>query len=286
MLENTFLGYLQDHVALLKWIIRRTSAYLGWAPVRARFKPFKMADDLQRKAYLFQLKQAGEISSESLLADADFDAEKEDKIIERESTRRASSQKKQRLLQAEIEGEAGMIAMKWQNKAQSQQMKEQMVLQNEMMKDQAAYQGELQNQMMQGQMAMQQGGEAPQPPPEMQPAPRQPELLEPTAPVQSPLTLQSVQPIAPGATGESLSGKTNVDLLLMGRQVADKIGGLDPAMRMQALETVKSRSPDLHDIVLGLMMSGGNGPSQAGSAAARPLPEQKPSRRGPEAQLI
>jgi len=286
MLENTFLGYLQDHVALLKWVIKRTSAYLGWAPVRGRFKPFKMADDLQRKAYLFQLKQAGEISSESLLADADFDSEKEDQIIEREATRRASAQKKTQLLQAEIQGEAGMISMKWQQKVQSQQMKEQMVLQNEMMKDQAAYQGQLQDGMMQNQMAMQQGGQPEPPPPEMQPSPRQPELLEPTAPVKSPLSMRSVQPISPDATGESLTGKTNVDLLLLGRQVADRVRALGPTERPQALATIKGRSPDLHDIVLGLMMSGGNGPTQAGSAAARPLPEQKPARRGPDSQLL
>ena len=286
MLENSFLGYLQDHMTLMKWVIKRTSSYLGWSPVRARFKPFKMADDLQRKAYLFQLNQASKLSDESLLADADFDSEKEDAIMERESSRRAATMKKQQLLQAEIQGEAGLVQMKWQQKGQSQQMKEQMVLQNEMAKDQAAFQGKMQQGMMQQQMAAQQGGEPPPPDPAMEPLPRNPDLLEIPAPVKSPLTLQSMQPISPQATGESLSGQSNVDLLLLGRQVADKIGGLSPALKPQAVNELKEMHPELHDVVLGLMAGGTNGPSNGAAAAARPLPEQKPARRGPESSLI
>jgi hypothetical protein len=254
--------------------------------VRSRFKPFKMADDLQRKAYLFQLNTANKISDESLLADADYDSEKEDAIMERESARRAASQKKIRLQQAEIEGEAGMVQMKWQGKVQSQQMKEQMVLQNEMAKDQAAFQGQMQSGMMQQQASMHQGGGPPPQDPPTQPSPRHPELLDPMSSVKSPLTLRSVQPVTPQTTGEDLAGRTNVDLLLAGRRIADKIGSLDTIQRPQALAQLKSQQPELYDVVLGLMMSGGNGPTQAGAAAARPLPEQKAPRRGPEAALI
>ena len=286
MLENTFLGYLQDHISLLKWVVKRTSAYLGWATVRTRFKPFKMADDLQRKAYLFQLNSASKISDESLLADADYDAEKEDSIMEREAARRAAVLKKQQLLQAEIQGEAAMIQAKWQGKGQAHQMKEQMALQNEMGKDQAAFQAQIQSDMQQQQMAAQQGGEPPPPNPDMQASPRRPDLLEPPKEITSPLTLRSVQPVPPSTTGEDLVGKQNVDLLLMGRKIADKISGLDHFQRPQALAQLKQHNPELHDVVLGLMMSGGNGPTQAGSDAARPLPEQKPARRGPESALI
>jgi len=284
MLENTFLGYLQDHLSLLKWVIRQTSSWLGWPSVRARFKPFKMADDLQRKAYLFQLNQSGKLSDESLLSDADYDSYKEDEIMEREAARRAGSMKKQRLLQAEIEGEAQMSAMKWQNKAQEQQMQMQMAIQNEAAKDQAAFQGQQQSQMMQEQMAQQQGQEPPPSPPELQPAPRQPELLAGSPQVQSPLTMQSVQRIPPGATGESLAGQQNVDILLLGRQIADRVSSLGPSERPRALAVLKQKQPQLHDIVLGLMAGGG--PTRSAQAAARPLPEQKPARRGPESSLV
>lgn len=284
MLENTFLGYLQDHHALLRWVISRTSSYLGWSSVRSRFKPFKMADDLQRKAYLFQLNQAGKLSDESLLSDSDHDSAKEDQIMERESSRRAGAMKKQRLLQAEIEGESQMTSMKWQMKLQRQQMKEQTVIQNEAAKDQMAFQSEQQKQMMQDQTAMQQGQPLQPTPPEQQSMPRHPELLEPPKDIQSPLTMRSVSPIPQGATGEQLSGRSNVDLLYLGRQIADRINALDVTTKPRALAQLKAQQPALHDVVLGLMMSGG--PSRASAAAARPLPEQKPARRGPEAQLL
>lgn len=284
MLENTFLGYLQDHLSMLKWVIKQTSSWLGWPGVRARFKPFKMADDLQRKAYLFQLNQSGKLSDESLLADADYDSAKEDEIMERESARRAGSMKKQRLLQAEIEGEAQMVTMKWQGKVQKQQMQAELAMQNEMAKDQAAFQGQQQSQMMQEQMAMQQGQELPPSPPELQPSPRRPELIAGPPDVQSKLSLQSVQKIPPGATGESLAGRQNVDILLLGRQIADRVHSLSPGDRPRALAVLKQQHPTMHDIVLGLMAGGG--PRESAQSAARALPEQKPARRGPEAALI
>jgi hypothetical protein len=283
MLENTFLGYLQDHLTLLKWVVKSTASYLGWSPVRARFKPFKMADDLQRKAYLFQLNQASKLSDESLLADADYDSSKEDQIMEREATRRVSAQKKRVLQDAEMQGEAQMVQMKWQTKLQSQQMKAEAAMQNEMAKDQAAVQNEVAKDQMSAQMAMQSGGQPPETPPELKPSPRRPELVEPPPEIQSPLSARSVQPVPPGSTGEELQGRSNVDILLLGRRIADKLSQLQPVPKQQALSELKVMQPELHDVVLGLMVSGG---PRAAVAAARPLPEQKPARRGPEAQLI
>ena len=159
-----------------------------------------------------------------------------------------------------------------------------MAMQTEAMKEQMATQGEQQKQMMMDQMAMLQGQPPSETPPEQQPSPRHPELLEPPAEIQSPLTARSVRPLSPGTTGEDLMGQQNVDLLLMGRQLANKINTLPPLVRPRALAQLKVQQPELHDIVLGLMVSGG--PSQAAAAAARPLPEQKPARRGPESQLV
>jgi hypothetical protein len=172
MLENTFLGYLQDHKALLNWVVKKTAAYLDWETVGTRFKPFKLADDLQRKAFLFQLNQANKISDDSLLADSDFDSFKEDELIAQESTRRAGATKKARLLQAEIEGETQLAMSRWQQKAQRQMMQEQSQITTETFKDQAAYQAALQQQMMQNQMAMQQGQPSQPMAPEFQPKPQ------------------------------------------------------------------------------------------------------------------
>jgi hypothetical protein len=195
--------------------------------------------------------------------------------------------KKQRLMQAEMEGEAALVQMKWQNKVQKQQMIEQAAIQNEMMKDQIAFQGAQQTQMMQDQIALQQGQQPQQPAPQHQAQPRQPELVT-AAPngIQSPLTLQQVNKIGPQTTGTDLAGRQNVDLLLLARQIADRVKALPPHRVPQALTVLRQRQPQLYDVVLGLMASGSNGPSRAATAAARPLPEQKPPQRGHEAALV
>jgi hypothetical protein len=282
MLENKFIGYNQEQLSMLQWIMRNIGNYLDWPTVPTRFKPFKMADDLQRKAYLFQLNQSGKLSDEALLTDADHDAAKEDELISMEAARRYSAQKKARLLQAETEGEASMISMKWQMKAQNAASKEQMSMQNEMTKDQVAFQTQAQKSMLREQTAMQQGQPPPPQDPNMMPSPRDPEALKPPSPLQSPLTAQSVNKLPPNVTGEKLVGQANADVLMMSKQIADYINGLPPASRIPALSSVRDRSPELYDVVLGLI---GGGPKAAGQAA-RPLPEQKSSRRGPESSLV
>lgn len=284
MLENMFLGYLQDHLALLKWVIRSVADYMGWPVIGARFKPFKMADDLQRKAYLFQLNQAGKLSDESLLADADFDSAKEDRHIMRETERRAEATRKMQLANAEIQGEAQMITMRWQMKAQTEQMKAQTAIQTEAVKDQMATQMAMQNYMVSAQAATQQGQPPPPPPPELQASPRQPDQLMAPKEIQSQLSMQSVQPIPPGTTGEELSGQMNVDLMLMGRQVADYINRLDPISKARAMTHLKQTQPEMYDVVLGLI--GSMAPPKGPEQAARPLPQERAPRRGPESSLI
>jgi len=286
MLENMFLGYLSDQLSLLRWVIDRTASYLSWPKVGARFKPFKMADDLQRKAYLFQLNQAGKMSDESLMADADYDSAKEDKIMEVEASRRVAAMKKQRLLQAEMEGEAMLVTAKWQNKAQAKAMVEQAAIQTEAAKEQMTFQSEIQSGMMQDQAAAQTGQPAPQKSPDMAPTPRDPSLISPPKEITSPLSLSSIQQHPATATNTDIAGGMNVDLLYMARQLADKISRLTPAEKPVTLRRLQERSPELHDTVVGLMMSGANGPTAASAASARALPMQRPPQRGPEAAMV
>lgn len=118
MLENAFIGYLLRHKQMAKWVMKMVAAYMDWPEVNIRFKPFKMADDIQRKAYLFQLNQAGKVSDTSLLADADFKQDEEDDIMLRETDKRIEATKKQQLALAQIQGEAQVIMAKAQVKAQ------------------------------------------------------------------------------------------------------------------------------------------------------------------------
>jgi hypothetical protein len=294
MLENTFLGYMTDHLHLLKWVIRSIAAYMDWEPMTVKFKPFKMADDLQRKAYNFQLSQAGKISDETLLSDADFDPEREDEKIKDETNRRAEAQKKARLAQAEIEGESQMIMMRYQLKAQQEQMQMQQAGAPAPGEPGAEAEGVAPGgQAMPGQEAMggqpqpQQGAPLPQqamPPQAMPPMAAQArgELPPAMTPTQSPLSMQ--QQMGQPATPEE-GGAMNVDLLAQAQYVANYLLQLDENSRLMALMGLRKQSPEFYQTVLGLMqslMSGGGSPG----AAAEPLPEQRPPQRGPEAAAI
>ncbi len=119
MLENSFItyvGYMRD---FLRWAIRTTANFMGWPEVSFRFKPFKMADDIQRKMYLFQLNQAKVgVSDTTLLSDVDLDAREEGTLIEKEQIRKMERMKKEQIAMAEMQGEAQVIMMKMQAKAQ------------------------------------------------------------------------------------------------------------------------------------------------------------------------
>jgi hypothetical protein len=293
MLENVFLGYMTSHLGLLKWIVKNVSSYMDWEEVDVRFKPFKMADDLQRKAYNFQLNQAGKISDETLVSDADFDPENEDEQIQKETNRRSEAQKKVRLAQADIEGESQMIMMRWQLKAQQEQM--------QMQQAQAPAPGEpgaeaegiqpggMTQPGMEGRMPPepQQEFGAPLPaqqmPPQImqQPPPmNMPQLPPAMTATQSPLNM-SQQMQAP--EGAEQGGAMNVDLLAAAQQVAGYLLQLDENSRLMALMQMRQQQPEFYQTVLQLMQSmigSGNG------AAGQPLPEQKPPQRGPESAQI
>lgn len=118
MLENQFIIYLARHKRQANWVMRSVADFLGWPLATIRFKPFKMADDIQRKAFLFQLNQANKVSDTTLLADSDLDQEKEDQIMERETSMRLRATEKQQLAMAELQGKQQVIMMKLQAKAQ------------------------------------------------------------------------------------------------------------------------------------------------------------------------
>lgn len=120
MLENAFLGYILRHKGLLRFIQKELEGCLGWPSVRSRFKPFKMADDLQRKALDFQLNQAQKISDRTLLTGLDYDADEETRLILQETEARANAMRKQQVAMAEVQGEAQLVMMRYQAKAQQE----------------------------------------------------------------------------------------------------------------------------------------------------------------------
>lgn len=284
MLENQFIIYLSRHARMAKWVMRSVADYLDWPMANIRFKPFKMADDIQRKAFLFQLNQAGKVSDTTLLLDSDLDQEKEDQIMERETVGRMAATKKQQLAQAELQGEQQVIMMKMQAKAQQE-------------------------------LALATGAPtAPGEPggPENGAAPPGGQgggmpgagaqggaTADPLAQMSSPLNAGQNMGMgsSPTQAGQNamLGGSS---ILAMAQTTAMQLSSMDPAQQMLVIKDLRTKSPELADLVLQMLQSmpGANAPGAAapvagaqsqlgatGDAAVkvdmRPLPTKLPPRR-------
>jgi len=282
MLENQFIVYLSRHTRMAKWVMRSVADYLQWPLADIRFKPFKMADDIQRKAFLFQLNQAGKVSDTTLLMDSDLDQEKEDQIMERETVGRMSATKKQQLAQAELQGEQQVIMMKMQAKAQQELA------------------AATASPVAPGEPGGPEGGATPSG-----------GMLAPASPMaemSSPLNAGQNMGMGSGPTqaGQNVAmGGTSI--ITMAQTLAMQLSQMDPAQQLLAVKKLREQSPELADLVLQMLQSMPNQQQQqqAAEAAAavgapaapdvtdslgangkaavqvdmRPLPEKLPPRR-------
>jgi intein/homing endonuclease len=271
MLENAFLGYIIRHKAMAKWVMQSIASFMKWPEVNIRFKPFKMADDLQRKAYRFQLNMAQKLSDTTLLADDDLDQEEENKIMERETATRLSATKAQQLAMAKIQGEQQLIMMKYQAKAQEA-------------------------------MTTAQGA------PAAQGEPGGPETMDEGAPggqmAGSPAgqtTTDQAQGGAPQGTNSPLNQgqqlppgtQSTVDIPAMAYQYAQQIAQMPPNQQQMTIQTMQQSQPELVDLVIQMLAQMGiklqspqpmqGVPGAAGKAATEinmnPLPDVLPPRR-------
>jgi len=279
MLENMFIGYLQRQRDLARFIMRQVSSFLGWPLANIRFKPFKMADDLQRKAFNFQLNAAGKISDTTLLADSDMSQADENQIMIRETDTRLEATKKQQLAMATIQGESQLVMMKYQARAQQEQATAM-----------GAPQAPGEPGGLEGAAGM-----AP-PPPEQGQAPQ---LGEQAPQQQQPTNGGSSPPDFLQQIGSQLSGgqkmqgagggqaKQNIDLPSLAMMQARTIATLPKQQQAQAITNLAFQSPELADLVRQYLAqmggeggeSSGNTGSQVAGVDTRKRPEQLPPRR-------
>lgn len=250
MLENQFLGFILRHTQMANWIMQQVAAYMGWPVARIRFKPFKMADDIQRKAYLFQLNQAQKISDRTLLADADLDQSKEDEIMVQETAKRLEATKKQQLALAEVQGDAQVVMSKAQIKAQQTMANAQNAP------------------IAPGEPG---GGETGAPNPIQQ--------------MQSQLSMEQSQGLLPAEGEQAAAG---VDIEQMAQMLAQQIIALPPEQQQIAFDNLAAQSPELAQMVhqLVVQMQGPTGRTSEGAIQEsvsqvnmQPLPEQRAPRR-------
>ena len=271
MMENMFLGIILRHRQLARFIMKQVAYFLGWPEATLRFKPFKMADDLQRKAFLFQLNQASKCSDTTLLADSDLSQEEENGIMVRETDLRTEAAKKQQLAMANIQGEAQLVMMKFQAKAQQ-------VLQ--------AAQGSAAAPGEPGAADGAQGAVGAAPP-------------AGPAPVQNPVAAGGgggPPPIGGAPPAEFLSqlgsqlsvsqrmdndNGMSVDLQSLAAMQARTVAMLPDNMQEVALQNLALQSPELADLTRQILsqLPGKEEKTTNNAVDQRPLPDQRPPRR-------
>jgi hypothetical protein len=281
MLENMFIGYRTDHHLMLnQFVIKRISHFMGWPAVKAHMRRFKMADDLQRTAFFFQLNQAQKISDESLLQEADFDPIVEEARKKGELDKQLEYQRKMMLAQAGMQGEAQLAQAKYQAEAQK--------LLAPPMVDPAT------GQPMDPAAAGAEGGA----PPGGAPMPgqegaggQQGEMMDGAAAAPGMPAGSTVSPenaaTAPmeGIPQEMQSPLTmglkggGYNLLYLARRAATQLSGLEEAQKYMELNKMKMSNPQLYTLVLQLLQSETGSQADPLDAQQSPQPQQKPTRR-------
>jgi hypothetical protein len=258
MLENAFLGYILRQKAMARWIMQEIAAFMKWPVANIRFQPFKMADDIQRKAFSLQLNQASKLSDTTLLSESGYSQEEENEIMKKETALRVEATKAQQVAMAEIQGEQQLIMNKYQVKAQQAMAAAQQT---------GPSPGEPggQDAVGAGTPGGQEAGAAPS---QEMPQPQQ----DPMQQVQSPLSQQQQMP--PGQAG-------GVDISTLAYMNAKSISTLPPDQQQTAIQNLQAQSPELADLVMQLLqqMQPQVQQPQAGGVDMRPLPEQRPPRR-------
>jgi hypothetical protein len=285
ILENHFLDQrTQRKQLVLDFIMPNVGAFLGWEVVGCHYKAFKMADDLQRSAFHLQLNQAGKVSDRTLLEDVDRDHKHEMDQIQLEQKMVLENQRTQALAQAAIQGEAQLVGIKYQGRAQKIMMNQQVPPmppeQQKAMTEQgmmASGQPGMASPMATGQMMNAQIGQMNQmgAVPPMDTSMMQPPQGGDQAP-QDPLSDAS-SPLGAGQQG------AQVDLMMVAQQVVSWLNQLPDHEKQAEMTSMQQKNPQLYSLVLQMIQSttGADRPS-----SGMPLPEQRPPRRGPEAAIV
>lgn len=296
MLENQFLGYrLMQHVMVNDFILGRIADYMGWPRPQTRFKRFKMADDLQRSALVFQLNQAMKISDTTLLDDLDYDVVQEEKFKHVEMGKQMANQRKMQLSAAQLQGEVSVVSAKFQIIAQK--------LMNEMGIDpaQAGQQGgggaapggskgdggqgdaikqfgDQQMAQLTDQMPTGQAGGTQQPLTGSQAAPGIPKDVtiypeNADKPPQEGVPPEMQSPIRINQQGN------NLDPMYLARRVATALEQKDEMSRQGDLMNMRGQNPQLYLLVNQMLSSAKGSQTDPLDPLQSPLPEQRPPRR-------
>lgn len=292
MLENQFLGYRTDHDLMLNhFAIKRIAHFMGWPTVKAHMRRFKMADDLQRSAFFFQLNQAGKISNQTLLQEIDFDPATEDLRRKAEMDRELEFNRKMQVAQASIQGEMQLVQTRYQKQAQ------QMMAPPPPPEQPPGLAAMLQGAVQGGPEQAQQPQAAPQEQPQEQAPQAAPTtgqegemIAGPEAavgmPQSSTVSIENAQQAPREGIPAEMQSPLNMgmkgggmNLLYLARRAATAILKQDPATQMAELNQMAMTNPQLHSLVLQIVNREKGSQKNPLDAAQSPQPQVKPSRR-------
>ena len=134
MLENTFQGMRTGFQRFIRFLVGIFSKYFGYKQIDIYMSELKMADDVQRQQIMMNLEAAGKISTTRLLSELNFDLNEEMELKKKEFVDKLTMYIRESIMSAKAQGEAGLVSMDYQLKAQEQQMQ----AQEEMMGEQGA----------------------------------------------------------------------------------------------------------------------------------------------------
>jgi hypothetical protein len=280
MLENQFLGYRTNLEILVRdFVLGRIADYMHWARPKCHMSRFKMADDLQRSALVFQLNQAQKVSDTTLLNELDFDIVQEEKFKKSELDKQIGGQRKMQLANATIQGELSVIQAKYQALA-TKAMQEQGI--DPGMAAQSSPTGVPgQTKETAGQSAGtalgSEGG---------QQQPLQGEQIAPGVPDEVSAYPENAQKVPSEGIPTEMQSPLNssmrdggLNLLYIARRTATYLEKLDEATRQMELSSMRAVNPDLHGLVQQLLQSSKGTQESSLNPFQQPQPEQRPPRR-------
>jgi hypothetical protein len=289
-LENEFLGNRQDMLRLVEFVRDKCCAFLDIPKIKLRFKPFKMADDIQRASFDLNLANAGFISKRTFLESRDFNFENEQDLLQAESGRFAKLQRENMIRQTEAQGESMLIQTRYQTQSQAiqQEAQAQMAANAPQPPPGAAPQqgGPQGGPPQQGAPPQQQGG-APQQGGEqaqgmMPPGGGQQDPSMMGAPTEGQMPPQQPQGDVGGIAQSPIGaggGGTMVDLFAQAKSLTSQVKKMGEVDRYRALAQLRASNPDLYMLVNNALTGQGMKPMS-------PLPEQRPPRAGADSSQI
>ena len=121
-LENEFLHHRSQALLLVIWIVDRLKTYLGMAsPKSIKFTDFKMADDQAKMQMMMNAATQEQISWEGVIKEMGKDPEVEREKILREKEFLMKLREKEAIAQADAQGKAAAVSMRYQREAMEEE---------------------------------------------------------------------------------------------------------------------------------------------------------------------